>query len=74
MVKRIEIFIKSRELFLADLCVFLALFSKQCLVLCQNCCHYDELINHLQVVLRVVSLFVSFFFHNTIIDNLFVYF
>ena len=66
MVKRIEIFIKSRELFLADLCVFLALFSKQCLVLCQNCCHYDELINHLQVVLRVVSLFVSFFFpqHN----------
>ena len=45
MVKRIEIFIKSRERFQADLCVFLALFSGQCSVLCQNCCHNDELIN-----------------------------
>ena len=45
MVKRIEIFIKSRERFQADLCVFLALFSGQCSVLCQNFCHNDELTN-----------------------------
>ena len=37
----------------------LALFSGQRSVLCQNCCHGYQLINHLQVVLDVVS--VSFF-------------
>ena len=47
----------------------LALFSGQCSVLCQNCCHGYQLINHLQVVLDVVSLF---FFPQHNIDNLLI--
>ena len=48
---------KYRELILSWSMRFtLALFSEQCSVLCQNCCHGYQLINHLQVVLDVVSL------------------
>ena len=49
--------LKYRELILSWSMRFtLALFSEQCSVLCQNCCHGYHLINHLQIVLDVVSL------------------
>ena len=58
--KKFRDILKYRELILSWSMRFsLALFSGQRSVLCQNCCHGYQLINHLQVVLDVVSL--SFF-------------
>ena len=57
-IKKSGDILKYRELILSWSMRFtLALFSEQCSVLCQNCCHGYQLINHLQVVLDVVSLF-----------------